>query len=226
MSSVVLPPGVGVMAEPMAGDKPASGSTGDTSDREPVVIVPRGPGPILRPKSATRPDDELDELIDEMFGETTDEQPGRLDVMLLVGGIALAICGRRVRLARRGPAGRAAHPARCRVTGRAQPCAPIIGDGLAAERRRAAAEGYPLDVSDPSVSALVDAYEQLWSIADRSSSDLARPSTIAAHLAVVEAAAMLEGKPPVGDADRSLRERPHGGHHRRRPGAGDHPATR
>ena len=73
---------------------------------------------------------------------------------------------------------------------------------LAAERRRAAAEGYPLDVSDPSVSALVDAYEQLWSIADRSSSDLARPSTIAAHLAVVEAAAMLEGKPPVGDADR------------------------
>ena len=85
--------GVGVMAEPMTGVDPASGSTGDTSDREPVVIVPRGPGPILRLKSPTRPDDELDELIDEMFGETTDEQPGRLDIVLLDGGIALAIWG-------------------------------------------------------------------------------------------------------------------------------------
>lgn len=201
MSSVVLPPGVGVMAEPMAGVEPASGSTGDTSDREPVVIVPRGPGPILRPRSPSRPEDELDELIDEMFGQTTDEQPGRLDVVLLVGGVVIAIWG--VITASLGVvllAGLlillgAALPARSALRA-------YHRRRLAAERRRAAAEGHPLDVSDPSVAALVDAYEQLCSIAERSTSDLAQPSVLAAHLAVAEAAVMLEGRPPVGEADR------------------------
>ena len=93
MSNVVVPLGVGVMAEPMAGTEPTSGMTDERSDRDPVIIVPREPGPMLRPRSPTRPDDELDELIDEMFGETTDEQPGRLDLVLLAGGIALAIWG-------------------------------------------------------------------------------------------------------------------------------------
>jgi hypothetical protein len=45
--------------------------------------------------------------------------------------------------------------------------------------------------------------EQLCAIASRSASDLAEPSVVAAHLAVVEAAALLEGQPPVGKADRS-----------------------
>jgi hypothetical protein len=56
-----------------------------------TIIVPRRPG-LLREYQARsrRPRDELDGLIDKLFGPTTDEKPGRFDAGLAVVGLSLA----------------------------------------------------------------------------------------------------------------------------------------
>ena len=53
-----------------------------------LLVVPSAPGP-LRPLEAAPGPDELDALIDEVFGRTTDERPGPFDIVLVVGGAAL-----------------------------------------------------------------------------------------------------------------------------------------
>ena len=64
------------------GTVPAVGSAdaSKAADHSRTVIVPRRPGPLrqYQPRSP-RPRDELDELIDELFGPTTNEKPGRFD---------------------------------------------------------------------------------------------------------------------------------------------------
>jgi len=194
-----ISPGVGVMSEGV----PAATETAiEPADRDSIVIVPRRPGPVFRPSEKGRPDDDLDGIIDEMFGQTTDEQPGRLDAVLVSGGLALAIWGwlSAASLIVMLVAGLlillgAALPARSALRA-------YHRRRLARQRRREAAEGYPLDISDPSVAALVTAYEEVLAVAARSGSELAEPATVAAHLAVLEAAGVLEGRPPVGEADR------------------------
>ena len=59
-----------------------------------MVIVPRRPG-LLRPYEVAqqRPRDELDDFIDDLFGDTTDEKPGPFDVGLVVVGLGLAAWG-------------------------------------------------------------------------------------------------------------------------------------
>ena len=72
------------------------GTAGDRSDEAsaqagsgaPIVVAPRRPGPIIRPRPpGPHTPDELDQVIEEVFGLTTDERPGRLDLLLVVGGI-------------------------------------------------------------------------------------------------------------------------------------------
>ena len=55
-----------------------------------IVVVPRTPGPLrlLDDAGAARGDD-LDVMIDEVFGPSTDEGPGLFDVVLVLGGLAL-----------------------------------------------------------------------------------------------------------------------------------------
>src|SRR5438552_8839013 len=55
-----------------------------------LVVVPRTTGPLTDDDAAKGTEDELDAAIDEMFGETTDERPGRLDALLLIGGACIA----------------------------------------------------------------------------------------------------------------------------------------
>ena len=55
-----------------------------------IVVVPRTPGflRLLDDAGAARGDD-LDVMIDEVFGPSTDEGPGLFDVVLVLGGLAL-----------------------------------------------------------------------------------------------------------------------------------------
>jgi hypothetical protein len=55
-----------------------------------LVVVPTTPGPLRPVDAARRPDgDGLDEIIDEMFGPSTDEGPGLFDLALIAIGIGL-----------------------------------------------------------------------------------------------------------------------------------------
>jgi hypothetical protein len=79
----------------MAGnDTQPSGQDEDRSaNRAPerqIVVVPRTPGPLrVLDDAGAAKGDELDVMIDEVFGPSTDEGPGLFDVVLVVGGLAL-----------------------------------------------------------------------------------------------------------------------------------------
>ena len=160
-----------------------------------VVVVPRVPGPLIRPEAGAgrRHRDDLDDLIDELLPDTT-EGPGPVDAVLLAGGGALvgwAVIGN--------------PPAVAAVAGAA-----AIGLGLilpvraawraATGRRRSAAlgRGLPLQTDDPSVARLVAAYDALDGIP-------ATPyaASGAAHGAVLEVASLLEGRVPASERERS-----------------------
>lgn len=65
------------------------------------------------------------------------------------------------------------------------------GDGL---RRRS---GVPIDVSDPDVGALVEAYQAFWAGAA-----LDGAAVTVAHTALLEVASLLRCAPPAGPAER------------------------
>jgi hypothetical protein len=59
-----------------------------------LVVVPKRPGPLLDiPTQTPRQRDDLDELLDDSFGEPTREGPGLFDIALILTGVALAVAG-------------------------------------------------------------------------------------------------------------------------------------
>jgi hypothetical protein len=58
---------------------------------ERFVVVPWTPGPLIVPTSDERTRDEVDELVDELFGPDVDEKPGWFDAGLVAAGVALFV---------------------------------------------------------------------------------------------------------------------------------------
>jgi hypothetical protein len=169
-----------------------------TGAPEPIVVVPRAVGPILRVTGPhRRPLDELDVLIDDVFGETTTERPGWFDIGLLaVGAAALAWS-----LLGAGPTWAGAIGGLLILLGVALPARSVIrtlrSRQAARRRARAIRQGYALDVSHPATEALVDAYDRLL-VEARGPLELpSRRAAEGAHLALVEVATLLSGVRPV-----------------------------
>ena len=97
MTSPPLSPTLGSWVIRRHGQKPGRSARTAPADasaaavRPRTVVVPRRPGSLreYQPRSRRRRD-ELDDLIDELFGPTTDEKPGRFDAGLAVVGLSLA----------------------------------------------------------------------------------------------------------------------------------------
>ncbi|MEI7742470.1 MAG: hypothetical protein WCK58_01835 [Chloroflexota bacterium] len=173
----------------------------------PVVVVPRRPGPLRPLGPDARAGDDLDTLIDEVFGPSTSEGPGVFDVVLVVAGaglIAWSFLG--------GGAGPwFAIGVGLVVLGIALPARSLL---RAAGARRAArrdsrllGSGIPLDLSDASVGALAGSYEALVHAAQLPGVTTGAASVEAAHAAVLEAASLLGGRPPLTDEERAYVER-------------------
>jgi hypothetical protein len=166
-----------------------------------LVVVPRQVGPIVPLRDGDAgPRDDLDVLVDEVFGPSTDERPGPFDLVLMVGGAGLlgwAIL-----------AGAAAWVAVVAgvaiVLGMALPARSLVRRyrGAAASRRRRSAErrGYLLDVTSTSTAELLRAYEALVEAAALPGSVYSGRALDAGHLALVEVATLLGGAPPDGPA--------------------------
>lgn len=193
----IVRPGAAYMTDPAT----SSGSF-DQVAPDAIVIVPRRPGPLLRPPRPDKPDDEIDEIVDELFGETTPEQPGRLDLVLLAGGLAL---GTWAWLTSAGALWLVL-AATLFLLGAALPARSALRAyhrrRLDRARRRAIADGYVLDISDPSPAALARAYEHALRVAPTGQPDLHDRITATSHLAIVEAAALLHGGPPTTGEER------------------------
>lgn len=166
----------------------------------PVIVVPWTPGALIALDPKKRPDrDELDELLDEVFGETTHEGAGAFDVAMVIGGAGLVVA--------------------TEVAGLSNGLLAVgigaIGLGLIlpirdlwqrAIRRRAArrlqtslAQGLPLSLGHPAIQSLVGAYQQISS-ADRSTA-FGLEALEVAHLAMIEVAGLLQGRDPSGPAE-------------------------
>lgn len=159
-----------------------------------IVIVPRAPGPVIRPDGDGRRRDDLDRLIDDLLPDS-DEGPGLVDVALLASGAGLltwTVAGSPPELATF--AGVAALGLGSILPVRA---AWRWTSERRASRRRAAllARGVPARVTDPDVRRLIAAYEEL---------DAApHAARAAAHGAVMEVASLLQGRPPSSERERS-----------------------
>ena len=180
----------------------------DGSHERRLVLVPRTAGP-LRPLDARRgkSGDDLDVLIDEVFGPSTDEGPGVFDAALVVAGLVLIMWSWlaggsgpwigigivAIILGIALPARSAFRLARARRVARRE--------------ERALSTGLALDVSDPSVGTLAGSYGALVHAAGLPGVTNGREVIDAGHAAVLEVASLLGGRPPLTDEERAYVDR-------------------
>ena len=175
----------------------SNGPSGADARAGTVVIVPRRPGPLrVLGTDATRQPDELDALIDELFGATTDERPGLFDVGLVVVGALL------MGWALLTPAAGLALPigVASLILGLALPARALVRRGRGRRQtrreRHAIGDGTVLDTSHPAAARLVGAYESLVQAARLPGVRTGPEAVAGGHLALSEAASLLAGRAP------------------------------
>jgi len=194
-------------------DDDSSINTAQADDRpwrdsaQSLVVVPRTPGPLRPLRDERQPGDDLDTLIDEVFGPTTAEKPGLFDVALVVAGVALIAWS----FASGGTGPWFAIGIGLVILGIALPARSLL---RAAGARRAARRdsrilrgGTPLDTSDATVGALAGSYEALVHAAKLPGITTGARAVEAAHAAVLEVASLLSGRRPLTAEERAYVER-------------------
>ena len=66
---------------------------GGRSPDEHVVYVPRRPGPLLTVQTLATPSDEIDEVLDDLFGAEDDRGPSATDAVLVAAGLGAVAVG-------------------------------------------------------------------------------------------------------------------------------------
>ncbi len=179
-----------------------------TVEREAVVrapkriLVPRTPGRLLPvDQRAHRQRDDLDQMVDELFGEPTEERPGRLDAALVILGLAVLgwglISGQSSDVFFLGsavillglvlPLRSVRQRIRSRKAARAE-------DALQARHD-------VLDAADPTVLDLTTSYAELAAASSLPGVSHGSEALAAGHQAVAEVASLLEGRSPVVPAE-------------------------
>lgn len=165
-------------------------------DGDVVVVVPDRPGPLRR-LPGTRTPDEVDDLLDELFGPADDGGPGVADAVLATGGGAAVVTGLVVSAPVVLGLGVGAV-----VLGSILPARSLYRQvrsrRLAARRAEVLGAGTPLRVSSGPVAALVDAHDALFARAGADPDAVGPEARAAAHAAVADVAAVLGGAAPVG----------------------------
>lgn len=158
-----------------------------------IVIVPRTPGPLVDPDDLVRQrsPDEIDEVIDEVFGPDPGGSPGGLDAVLLLVGCGLLLW------AQLGlhSAGVTALGAGLTFLGSILPIRSLWrkakGWRIARRRQALSSCGLGLNVAHPLTRDLVFAYQQLLAAAELPGAPLRNDAVSAAHLALTEAAILV-----------------------------------
>jgi hypothetical protein len=164
-----------------------------------TVVVPARPGSIVPLASLERGRSDIDEALDDLFGEPDERGPGLADAVLLVGGVVAASTGL--------------------IAG--SPFLVVVGAGAVAlglilplrslwrrvvSLRHTAAlhrmigDGALLRVGNPAIDRLVGAHSQVVAIGSLDEHDRARAATVA-HAALREVATLLDGRVPLAAAE-------------------------
>lgn len=170
-------------------------STADATGDD-VVVVPATPGPLRRLPGARTPD-EVDELLDEVFGPADDGGPGVADAVLATGGGAAVVAG--VLVSSTGLLGVGIGAV---VLGSVLPARSLWrqarGRRLAARRAEVLGEGTVLRVSPGPVADLVAAHEALFTLVASRPDAVGADERAAAHAAAADVAIVLGGGAPTG----------------------------
>jgi hypothetical protein len=174
-----------------------------------MLVVPETPGPLIDPggSSQSRPRDEIDEAIDELFGPDPGGSPGPLDAILLAGGLCLALW-----------AWLTSHSIGLVIVGVVIAFLGVILPLRSAKRRlgrwrttrrqsAAFSRGLALDAGDPVVRRLVEAYSSLLAATERPDVTVRAEAVTAAHLALIESASLLGGGAPTTPTETAYLER-------------------
>jgi hypothetical protein len=169
-----------------------------------LLVVPRRPGNLLDPECVSRPraPDEIDELVTELFGPDPGGSPGWFDGVLVAIGLAL-IAWAELR----------SHSLALTIVGVVLACLGLVlpvrsgWRWLNARRRSRRRDAIlmkvaVLDVSDPLVRRLAESHDALLKAAAEPGMLLHQDAVSAAHLALVESAALLAGRSPSTQFER------------------------
>jgi hypothetical protein len=165
-------------------------------DLRAAVIVPARPGPVVRLGDLERGRDDIDELLDDVFGEPDDRGPGLVDAVLVVGGLGAIIGGQAASLPTAVTVGGAA----ALGLGAVLPLRSLwrrVGSARRSSRLQSLlGDGLLLRTDHPSVEQLLAAHQRLLSVtAQLASAPRARVHDVA-HAALLEAASLLGGRLP------------------------------
>jgi hypothetical protein len=165
-------------------------------DLQAAVVVPARPGPVVRLQELERGRDEIDELLDDVFGEPDDRGPGLVDAVLVLGGLAAFIGGQVASL----PAVVTVCGVAAVALGAVLPLRALWGKVGSAQRTRRLrsllGDGVLLRIDHPSIEQLLAAHQRLLSAtAPLATASHARVHDVA-HAALLEVASLLGGRPP------------------------------
>jgi hypothetical protein len=168
-----------------------------TSGHSNLLVIPHGPGPLIElPPERSR--DEIDEMLDDLFGEPPDEGPGPLDVVLIAGGASLAVTALVIGL----PHWLLAAGVAAFALGLVLPLHHFGKLVVRARSLRRAREvmgrGTPLDVGHRSTRRLAEAYRRVERMTE---AEFGADALDLAHHAALEVAGLLRGRPPQGPAE-------------------------
>ena len=165
-------------------------------DLRAAVIVPARPGPLVRLQDLERGRDEIDELLDDVFGEPDDHGPGPVDAVLIVGGLGSIIGGQAASL----PTVVTVCGAAAVALGAVLPLRSLwrrVGSARRASRLQSLlGDGALLRTDHPSIERLLAAHQRLLSVtAPLATAPRARVHDVA-HAALLEVASLLGGRAP------------------------------
>ena len=172
----------------------------DGFDLRTVIAVPVRPGPLVPLDHAERARDEVDDLLDEMFGAPDDGGPSPFDLVLLAGGVAALIAGLMAS---------ATWLVVCGVLAAALGSVlPLRSAWRRLERRRRSGrlqalvgDGALLRTDHPAIAQLVDVHARLLELSRGMTPDVRTGVGGVAHAALWEVATLLELRHPVDEAE-------------------------
>ncbi len=173
------------------------------ADTEPgeVVYVPRQPGPLISMPEPSRGSDEIDEILDEVFGRDDGRGPSATDAVLVAAGVGAIGVGQLADLA---------------------PWVTVVGAGLVGlgailpirsalhrvrQRRHRArtssviGDGIALRQDDPTLVRIAQLHDRVLDTSDRLVPDVRERVATVTHALVEEVATLLDGNVPAGAAE-------------------------
>jgi hypothetical protein len=164
-----------------------------------MLVVPSRPGPVVPLQSVERRRTDIDEALDELFGEPDNRGPGIADTALVAVGVSAMVVGFVVGLPVAVVVGVCAA-----ALGSVLPLRSLwrrVSSGRHANVvRRAIGDGALLRVGDPTLDRLTNAHRSVGAVDVPDPSDRARANAVA-HAALREVATLLDGRAPTSAAE-------------------------